>query len=105
MTSKKKKISNVTVVAAMIKIALVPSPTSEVVLMKKLTGTFNNQLTINQSIKGKIFTLLVVGILIISYSSDSNETPADNMHIVRVFIFKLVGNAFLSDKSWWYLHM
>lgn len=90
----------------MIKIAFkVPSPTSEVVLMKKLTGTFNNQLTINQSIKGKIFTLLVVGILIISYSSDSNETPADNMHIVRVFIFKLVGNAFLSDKSWWYLHM
>lgn len=72
--------------------------------MKKLTGTFNNQLTINQSIKGKIFSLLVVGILIISYSSDSNdnnETPADNMHIVRVFI--LVGNAFLSDKSWRYL--
>lgn len=68
--------------------------------MKKLTGTLKN----NQSIKGKIFSLLVVGILIISYSSDSNdnnETPADNMHIVRVFI--LVGNAFLSDKSWWYL--
>lgn len=77
-----------------------PSPTSEVVLMKKLTGTLKN----NQSINGKIFSLLVVGILIISYSSDSNdnnETPADNMHIVRVFI--LVGNAFLSDKSWWYL--
>lgn len=70
--------------------------------MEKLTGTLKNNQSINQL--NVRFSLLVVGILIISYSSDSNdnnETPADNMYIVRVFI--LVGNAFLSDKSWWYL--